>query len=114
MTGRRSVPRRRRPKVDVERAQAAARRLLAGACRNMGWLWNRQEGLQAAAVTRQEAMDAVVPLLEVCASCPVVAECRVWAMEDSYTGVAAGAAWQDGQERPYSWIPGHPLRQQAS
>lgn len=56
----------------------------------------------------------MLPLLEVCDSCPVVAECRVWAVEDSYTGVAAGAAWQDGQERPCSWIPGHPLRQQAS
>ena len=80
----------------------------------MGWFWNRQEGLQAAAVTRQEAMDAVLPLLEVCDSCPVVAECRVWAVEDSYTGVAAGTAWHDGEERLWSWIPGHPPRQQAS
>lgn len=94
----RRVPKPRRSKVNVERAQVASQRLIAAVCRDLGWLWNRQEALQAQARTRTEAAAAVQPLIEVCMTCPIVNECRTWAAEDSYSGVAAGTVWHEGHE----------------
>lgn len=40
------------------------------------------------------------PLIEVCRTCPIANECRIWAAEDAYTGVAGGEIWTEGQQRP--------------
>lgn len=52
---RRSVPKPRRRTINTERAQQAAARLFAGVCRELGWLWNRQEGLLAEAHNRAQS-----------------------------------------------------------
>lgn len=101
---RQGVPKPRRVKVDTQRAQEASRRLIMGVCRGLGRLWDRQEALQQNARSRGEAMEAARPLLEVCQACPIVNECRIWAIEDSYTGVAAGSVWHEGHE--HSWLAG--------
>lgn len=101
--GRLRVSKPRRPRVNVERAQEASQRLIAGACRDLGWLWNRQEALLAQAHARSEATEAARPLIEVCMTCPIVTECGIWASADSYCGVAAGVVWHEGQVRPQSW-----------
>lgn len=107
---RRRVAKPRRPKINVQRAQVASQRLIAAECRDLGWLWNRQEALLSEASTRAEAIDAARPLIEVCLTCPIVNECRAWAVEDSYSGVAAGTVWHEGRESVRSWTPAAPDR----
>lgn len=89
-------------------AQQAAARLFANICGGKSDLWNRQERQHNAAKTKSGARSAAAPLLEVCASCPIVQDCTQWAILDRYTGIAAGSAWVDGVARPTHWVPKHP------
>lgn len=95
---------------DAEIARASSARLLAAACRGQGAKWTRQEILHEQATSSALAAAAADPLLQQCSSCPIVAECRIWACLDEYTGIAAGTAWREGEERHPSWVPGHPPR----
>lgn len=94
-------------------ARAAAARLYAAACREDRDLWNAQEQLHDQATTQGMARAAAAPLLQICADCPVVAECRTWAVVDDYTGIAAGTAWVNGMEQPAHWVRRHPPRRLA-
>lgn len=85
-------------------ARDASAALVAAACKEQRDLWNRYEDEHAAAVTKEQARAAAEPLLEVCAPCPIIQACRRWAEVDQYTGIAAGAAWLNGQERPVHWV----------
>lgn len=95
-------------------AQAAAVRLVAAACSGLGRKWDRQEQLHLDATTHEQAVRAARPLTAICASCPIVTECRAWAEVDQYTGIAAGSAWVKGVEKPTEWIHRHPMKKQAS
>lgn len=94
-------------------AQEASARLIANACGEHTDTWNRQEQMHAAASTQAGARAAAAPLLEICASCPIVEECRQWAVIDNYTGIAAGSAWVNGQPKPAHWVHHHPPKKLA-
>jgi len=89
-------------------AQQALAQLVAADCGGEGALWSRQEAHHNAAITRDAALDAAEPLLDICADCPVVPACRQWAILDQYTGIAAGTSWVNGEEKPVHWVRGHP------
>lgn len=95
------------------RAQQAAARLVANACGEHTDTWNRQEQLHASASTQAEARAAAAPLLRICGSCPIVDECRQWAVIDRYTGIAAGSAWVNGVPKPAHWVHRHPPKKLA-
>ncbi|GAA5000252.1 hypothetical protein [Actinopolymorpha pittospori] len=94
-------------------AQQAAARLVAAACGEERDTWNRQEQLHDAATTQAAALAAATPLLQICASCRIVADCRQWAIVDEYTGIAAGTAWTNGVEKSAHWVPRRPPRRLA-
>ena len=100
------------PHQDVLAQQAAAR-LVANACGEHSAAWNRQERRHAAATSRAEAKAAAAPLLKICASCPIVEECRQWAIVDRYTGIAAASAWVKGVPKPAHWVHQHPMKKLA-
>lgn len=91
-------------------AQAASVRLVAAACAGEGKRWNQQEQLHTTASSQAKAWAAAEPLVMICASCPIVAECRLWAEADEYTGIAAGSAWVSGVEKPAHWVHRHPKK----
>lgn len=95
-------------------AQAAAYRLAAAACGEESETWNRQEQLHDEARSQAAARAAAVPLLQICSVCPVVRECRDWAMVDEYTGIAAGAAWVDGRQKPVHHVRRHPPKRRLA
>ncbi len=95
-------------------ARDASATLVAAACKEERDLWNRQEDAHAAATTKAQARVAAGPLLEVCAVCPITQACRRWAEVDQYTGIAAGAAWLNGKERPVHWVRRPQSRRLAS
>lgn len=80
-------------------ARSAASRLVAAACVSKGEQWSRQEEIHRQATTRDGERKAAAPLLRVCATCPIIAECRTWAAIDEYTGIAAGTEWSHGSDR---------------
>lgn len=94
-------------------AQQAAARLVANRCGDHTKIWNRQERLHAAASNRAAAAAAAAPLLQICASCPIVKECRQWATIDLYTGIAAGSAWVNGTPKEAHWVHHHPPKKLA-
>lgn len=81
-------------------AQDKSFALVAAACKELRTLWDQHEQAHAAAATHDEARRAAAPLLEVCATCPITVSCREWARIDGYTGIAAGQAWHNGEQRP--------------
>ena len=91
-------------------ARHAAARLIAAACRDKRDLWNAQEQLHEQTTTQAEACAAAEPLLRICANCQIVAECRAWASVDDYTGIAAGATWVNGKQKPVDWVRLPPRR----
>lgn len=95
-------------------AQAAAARLTGAACAGQGETWDLQEQMHAVAGSQAKAWAAAEPLVAICARCPIVAECCEWALVDEYTGIAAGAAWVNGVEKPAHWIHRHPMKKLAS
>lgn len=94
-------------------AQDASARLIAAACKGLRETWSQGEADHDAARTQDAAREAAVPLLRICASCPIVAECREWAIVDEYTGIAAGTSWVDGVEQPVHWVRRHPPKKLA-
>lgn len=92
------------------RAQAAASRLLAAACRGQSRLWALQERRHESAATSADAAAAAEPLLEFCVACPIVAECEQWAEAEGFDGIAAGGVWAAGERRPLDWVRSRPLR----
>lgn len=95
-------------------ARDEAARLYAAACKESRAVWDRQERLHAAARSQVVAAKAARPLLRICGGCPIVAECRSWAEVDRYTGIAAGAAWVNGVEKPTHWVRRQAARGVAS
>lgn len=85
-------------------AQDASAALVAAACKDRRDLWNLHEDEHAVATTKDQARRAAEPLLEVCATCPIIQACRRWAEVDQYTGIAAGTAWLNGKPRPVHWV----------
>ena len=68
-------------------ARDASAALVAAACKEHRDLWNRHEEEHAAATTKEQARKAAEPLLEVCASCPIIQACRRWAEVDQDTWI---------------------------
>lgn len=95
------------------RARAAAARLFANACGESSALWNQQEALHAVARSQPEAAAAALPLVTICRGCPIVEECRQWAVVDRYTGIAAAAAWVNGKRKEFHWVHRHPPKKLA-
>lgn len=85
-------------------ARQAASRLIAASCVGMGRRWSQLEARHEQATTPSEAARAAAPLVEVCRQCPISAECRTWAVLDSYTGIAAGSLWVKGIERDIDMV----------
>ena len=69
-------------------------------CRSRGKWWREREAAHAAASSRLEAAAVAAPAVALCVRCPVIGRCGEPARVDSYTGLAAGAAYIDGQPGP--------------
>lgn len=95
-------------------ARAAAFELMSSACGGHGSMWTEQEKMHDGATTRAASKAAAEPLLRICATCPIQAKCRSWAIVDEYTGIAAGTAWSNGHPRPVDWVRRHPPHRAAS
>lgn len=105
---------RSRRRVIERRAQDLATTLAhKGACAEHSQLWSVAEREHQAATTKWTARCAAAPALERCQECPVLELCAEWAELDEYTGLAAGSAWIDGEERPAEWPRTHRYRQEA-
>ena len=85
-------------------ARAALSHVRAPACDGAGALWNTCEAAHARAASTKAAAAAAAALVEMCADCPAVAACRVWAATEAYTGIAAASAWVDGRSRPVDLV----------
>lgn len=81
----------------IAQAQRLAIALTSGNCAQHGTVWGQAEKDHATAKTRETALAAARPALELCRTCPLAQACHLWAIADHYTGLAAGIAWVDGE-----------------
>jgi hypothetical protein len=100
-----------RTKEILSQAAAAPLLTITAVCAGEQESWSRQERKHRRARTQTTAAEAAAPLLRLCARCPLIDNCRDWAVVEKYTGIAAGTAWAAGIERPAYWVAGHPPRQ---
>jgi len=93
-------------------ATSLARQLTAAitdpACDGQGKWWSEQETTHAQATTSAAAAAAAVPAMMLCAVCPEQQRCAQRAELDRYTGLAAGAAYCNGNRKPMHQVPRHP------
>ena len=81
-------------------AQDLAATITDGNCKGHGSDWTSWETAHAAAATAQQRTAAAAPALRFCATCQVVAKCAQLADLTTYTGLAAGTAYRNGDRRP--------------
>lgn len=87
----------RRQMIQFRAIELAAALALEGDCAVPGSGWNAAEQRHVEARSDAEAADAAAPAMALCAECPVVEACRLWAALDRYTGLAAGRSWIRGR-----------------
>ena len=76
------------------------------ACKDLGMWWSEQEAAHAVATTTASAAAAAWPALSLCDECPLVDRmlCAERAELDDYTGLAAGAVYQNGHRHSASTV----------
>lgn len=60
--------------------------------------WSVAEDQYRSATGGAKAQAAAASVLWMCDGCPVLDACRRWAIADRYSGLAAGAIFNDGRE----------------
>lgn len=87
-----------------EAAKLAAAELPDGACTGRGRRWSALEGAHRRATTSAEAARVVETAREeFCGECPAIAGCHRLAEVGSYSGLAAGAAYENGKRQKDTW-----------
>ena len=78
-------------------AHDAAWTLADGNCKDLTQKWAAWEATYLAAATVTDRARALIAPAEVCAGCPITAECADLAELSGYTGVAGGRAYRNGR-----------------
>jgi hypothetical protein len=87
-----------------EAARLAAAALPNGACVGRGRLWSVLERAHRQATTAEDAAEIVAATREeFCAGCPALLGCHRLAEVGTYTGLAAGAAYENGERQKDTW-----------
>lgn len=101
-----------------EASQIAAAGMPNGTCVRRARLWSVLELAHGRARTSDEAAAVVAAVNEeFCGDCPARLGCAQLARTDRYSGLAAGAAYDDGVRRSPRWVkpkPGRRSRKAAS
>lgn len=82
-------------------ARDAAWSLADGNCKDMAARWGRWERNYLEAEAVNDRARALLAPAEVCAGCPILAECADLAELSGYTGIAGGRAYRNGREDTY-------------
>lgn len=92
--------------VEVIARDAAAHlaRASTANCVGAARRWDELEASHRRTRTPQGAASVVAEMAEeFCNDCPALMVCRRWAEAQQYTGLAAGAAYEDGLRMPPGW-----------
>jgi len=103
------VPLRLRASRDVI-ARHLARTLLDATCADHARRWTQWEAAHTAATSPETRDDAARPAFALCDRCDALAVCATWAEIDTYTGLAAGAAYRKGSRVDHTLRYGRPER----
>lgn len=99
-------------------AQLSAVGMPLGACAGRSRLWSLLEWAHRRSSKPDEAAEVIAVIRgEFCDSCPALRACRNFAQTAGYTGLAAGKAYEEGQEQEPTWVaprPGRVARRSAS
>ena len=99
-------------------AQLSAVGMPLGACAGRGRLWSLLERVHRRSSKPADAAEVIAVMRrEFCDNCPALLACRNFAQTAGYTGLAAGTAYEDGQEQEPTWVaprPGRAPRRTAS
>jgi hypothetical protein len=75
-----------------------------GACTRRGRLWSVLERAHRRASTPDEAKDVIAAIREeFCGGCHALVGCHHLAQVGEYTGLAAGAAYENGERQDATW-----------
>ncbi|MGL5824987.1 MAG: hypothetical protein ACRCYU_09250 [Nocardioides sp.] len=75
-----------------------------GACTRRGRLWSVLERAHRRATQPEEARDVITAIREeFCGNCPARLACHQLAVTGEYTGLAAGAAYENGERQDATW-----------
>lgn len=91
-------------------ARHLARTLLDAACADRAGWWSQWEAAHDAATSPETRDDAAQPAFALCGRCDAFDVCATWAEIDTYTGLAAGAAYRKGNRVDHTLRFGRPER----
>ncbi|WP_289017596.1 hypothetical protein [uncultured Ornithinimicrobium sp.] len=95
-------------------ARDAAWSLAEGNCKGMAARWGRWERNYLTAEAVDDRARVLIAPAEVCAGCPIVAECADLAELSEYTGIAGGRAYRNGREDTYRLRDPHKPRRRTA
>ena len=82
-------------------ARDAAWSLADGACKDLTARWAAWEQAYLSAEALHDRAIALVAPAEICAACPITAECADLAQLSGYTGIAGGRGYRNGRPDMY-------------
>lgn len=91
-------------------ARHLARTLLDAACADRAGWWSQWEAAHNAATSPETRDNAAQPAFALCGRCDALDACATWASADTYTGLAAGAAYRKGNRVDHALRYGRPER----
>ena len=91
-------------------ARHLARTLLDATCADHARWWTQWEAAHTAATSPETRDDAARPAFALCGQCDAIDVCASWAETDTYTGLAAGAAYRKGSRVDHTLRYGRPER----
>ena len=91
-------------------ARHLARTLLDAACAEHARWWTQWEAAHNAAISPETRDEAARPAFALCGRCDALDVCAAWAEIDTYTGLAAGAAYRKGSRVDHTLRFGRPER----
>jgi hypothetical protein len=78
--------------------------LPSGACTRRGRLWSVLERAHRRAASPDDAKEVITAIREeFCGGCPALLGCHQLAQVGEYTGLAAGAAYENGERQEPTW-----------
>ena len=93
-----------RPISKAHLARQLAAAIAEAACEEQGAAWSGWEVAHASASTPSQAEAAAAAAMALCGGCPETDRCAQRAELDSYTGLAAGAAYLNGIRKPTTTV----------
>ena len=93
-----------RPISKAHLARQLAAAIIDAACEEQGSAWSGWEVEHASASTPTQAAAAAAEAMALCGVCAETDRCAQRAELDSYTGLAAGAAYLNGVRKPTTTV----------